>query len=137
MHQEQIRQKELRSQVELEVRQALAALESTEQQVQVAEQAMVLAEEELAFMAQDRDGNVWSLGEYPEEHADDGSISAPRTWLHGKQGATAGVLMREDPRPNTSSMSEKPRYHSTGLPPRRAIALGLPASSVNMLTPGL
>ena len=48
MHQEQIRQKELRSQVELEVRQALAALESTEQQVQVAEQAMVLAEEELA-----------------------------------------------------------------------------------------
>ncbi|HEV8625869.1 MAG TPA: hypothetical protein VG034_15545 [Acidimicrobiia bacterium] len=63
----------------------------------------VLAEEELAFMAQDRDGNVWSLGEYPEEHADDGSISAPRTWLHGKQGATAGVLMREDPRPNTSS----------------------------------
>jgi hypothetical protein len=62
----------------------------------------VLAEEELAFMAQDEDGNVWSLGEYPEEIADDGSISAPRTWLAGKQGAHAGVLMRADPQPNTS-----------------------------------
>ena len=48
MHQEQIRQKELRSQIELEVRQALAALDSTQQQVQVAEQGIALAEEELA-----------------------------------------------------------------------------------------
>jgi len=62
-----------------------------------------LAEEELAFMAQDRDGNVWSLGEYPEEHADDGSVSAPRTWLAGQQDAIAGVLMRADPEPNTST----------------------------------
>ena len=62
-----------------------------------------LAEEELAFMAQDRDGNVWSLGEYPEEHADDGSVSAPRTWLAGQQDAIAGVLMRADPAPNTST----------------------------------
>jgi len=62
-----------------------------------------LAEEELAFMAQDRDGNVWSLGEYPEEHADDGSVSAPRTWLAGQQDAIAGVLMRADPRPGTST----------------------------------
>jgi hypothetical protein len=62
-----------------------------------------LAEEELAFMAQDRDGNVWSLGEYPEEHADDGSVSAPRTWLAGQQDAIAGVLMRADPEPNTTT----------------------------------
>jgi hypothetical protein len=62
-----------------------------------------LAEEEIAFVAQDRDGNVWYLGEYPEEHADDGTISAPLTWLHGKQDAKAGVFMRKDPRPNTST----------------------------------
>jgi hypothetical protein len=62
-----------------------------------------LTEEEIAFVAQDRDGNVWYLGEYPEEHADDGTISAPRTWLTGKQDAQAGVFMREDPRPNTST----------------------------------
>ena len=62
-----------------------------------------LVEEEIAFVAQDRDGNVWYMGEYPEEHADDGTISAPATWLAGKQDAIAGVFMRADPKPNTST----------------------------------
>jgi hypothetical protein len=62
-----------------------------------------LTEEEIAFVAQDRDGNVWYLGEYPEEHADDGTIAAPRTWLTGKQDAQAGMFMRADPRPGTSA----------------------------------
>jgi hypothetical protein len=63
----------------------------------------VLAEEELAFMAQDKAGNVWSLGEYPEEiDATTGARSAPRTWLAGHQGARPGVLMRVNPQPNTT-----------------------------------
>ena len=61
-----------------------------------------LVEEELAFMAQDDFGNVWSLGEYPEEH-EDGTVTAPRTWLAGRQGAKAGVLMRANPRTHTST----------------------------------
>src|SRR3989440_3341646 len=61
-----------------------------------------LAEEELAFMAQDDAGNVWSLGEYPEVHEDDGTVDAPDTWLAGHNDATAGVLMRADPKTNTS-----------------------------------
>ena len=64
----------------------------------------VLAEEELAFMAQDDQGNVWSLGEYPEEiDQATGARSAPRTWLADHQGAHAGVLMRANPQPNTSA----------------------------------
>jgi hypothetical protein len=59
-----------------------------------------LAEEELAFMAQDDQGNVWSMGEYPEEH-EDGDVSAPSTWLAGHKGATAGVLMQAHPRTKT------------------------------------
>jgi len=59
-----------------------------------------LAEEELAFMAQDDQGSVWSLGEYPEEH-EDGDVSAPSTWLAGHNGATAGVLMQAHPRTGT------------------------------------
>ena len=59
-----------------------------------------LAEEELAFMAQDDAGNVWSLGEYPEEH-EDGEVSAPSTWLAGHHGATAGVLMQAHPKTGT------------------------------------
>src|SRR2546423_11749325 len=59
-----------------------------------------LAEEELAFMAQDDAGNVWSLGEYPEEHQD-GEVSAPSTWLAGHNGATAVVLVQAQPRTGT------------------------------------
>ena len=45
--QENIREKELRNRVELEVRQALATLASAKSQVQVSEQASMLAEDEL------------------------------------------------------------------------------------------
>jgi hypothetical protein len=62
-----------------------------------------LSEEELAFMAQDDAGNVWSLGEYPEVHEDNGTVDAPDTWLAGHNGATAGVLMRANPQTNTSA----------------------------------
>jgi hypothetical protein len=62
-----------------------------------------LAEEELAFMAQDDAGNVWSLGEYPEVHEDNGTVDAPDTWLAGHDGATAGILMQANPKTGTSA----------------------------------
>ena len=61
-----------------------------------------LLEEELAFWAQDDFGNVWLFGEYPEEHAEDGTISAPSTFLAGNQESKAGILMRANPKVNTS-----------------------------------
>ena len=61
-----------------------------------------LLEAEITFFAQDDDGNVWNMGEYPEEYAEDGSFEgAPSTWLSGSRGARAGILMRGDPRPGT------------------------------------
>ena len=65
-----------------------------------------LAEEELAFMAQDDAGNVWSIGEYPEVHEDNGTVDAPDTWLAGHNGATAGVLMRANPQTGTSAYTQ-------------------------------
>jgi hypothetical protein len=63
-----------------------------------------LAEAEITFFAQDDDGNVWNFGEYPEEYAEDGSFDgAPSSWLSGALDAHAGILMRGDPRPGTSS----------------------------------
>ncbi|MEY2443178.1 MAG: hypothetical protein QOJ46_2604 [bacterium] len=63
-----------------------------------------LAEAELTFFAQDDDGNVWNFGEYPEEYAASGRLEgAPDTWISGVQGAKAGILMRGDPQPRTSS----------------------------------
>jgi hypothetical protein len=65
----------------------------------------VLVEEELAFWAQDDSGNVWLLGEYPEEH-EGKKVSAPNTWLAGNQGSAAGILMRTNPQLNTSSYKQ-------------------------------
>ncbi len=56
-----------------------------------------LSEEELAFYAQDNDGNVWNLGEYPEEFEDGEFEGAPNTWLAGFEGAEAGIHMLGNP----------------------------------------
>jgi hypothetical protein len=62
-----------------------------------------LIESELAFFAEDEDGNVWNLGEYPEEYEYDENgeligVSAPSTWIAGENGAKAGIHMSEEPR---------------------------------------
>jgi hypothetical protein len=62
-----------------------------------------LAEAELAFHAQDNNGNIWNMGEYPEEYDAGKFTGAPDTWITGLAGARAGVIMRADPRVGTSS----------------------------------
>jgi hypothetical protein len=63
-----------------------------------------LLEGELTFFAQDDDGNVWNFGEYPEEFDAHGKLDGvPDTWISGLDGAQAGILMRADPKPRTSS----------------------------------
>lgn len=64
-----------------------------------------LAEAELAFYAQDNDGNVWRMGEYPEEYEDGEFVAAP-TWLAGIQDAKAGISMQANPQPETPSYSQ-------------------------------
>lgn len=63
------------------------------------------AERELAFYAQDNDGNVWYLGEYPEVYEDDKIVEAP-AWIAGLKGARAGIKMKADPQLGTSSYSQ-------------------------------
>jgi hypothetical protein len=64
-----------------------------------------LVEPELVFFAQDDDGNVWTLGQYPEEH-EDGKFVAVPAWIVGLEGAKAGLVMRAAPRPGTSDYSQ-------------------------------
>ena len=59
-----------------------------------------LVEAELAFFAQDNDGNVWRMGEYPEEY-EDGKFIANPTWIHGLDNALAGIAMHANPQPGT------------------------------------
>lgn len=57
-----------------------------------------IAEAELAFFAQDRAGNVWNLGEYPEEYEGGKFKAAPNVWFSGIGDATAGIQMKATPR---------------------------------------
>jgi hypothetical protein len=54
-------------------------------------------EKEVAFYAQDNDGNVWYLGEHPEEFENGKFIDAP-TWIAGVEDARAGIKMMAEPK---------------------------------------
>jgi hypothetical protein len=72
----------------------------------------VLAEEELAFFAQDDLGTIWSFGEYPEEFdlASGEFQGAPSTWIVGIEGAQAGTFVLGDQRRGKG-------YYSQGFAP--------------------
>jgi hypothetical protein len=55
-----------------------------------------LVEAEIAFYAQDNDGNVWFMGEYPEVYEFGEIVEAP-AWIPGFKGAKAGIVMKGDP----------------------------------------
>ena len=64
-----------------------------------------LVEAELAFFAQDNAGNVWRMGEYPEEYEEGKFLMAP-TWIHGLEDARAGIMMKGKPQTGTPSYSQ-------------------------------
>ncbi len=70
------------------------------------------AEAELAFHAQDDQGNVWMLGEYPEEYSPSGKfVAAAKTWMVGLNQTRAGWGMIADPKLGG------PRYLQASSPP--------------------
>ena len=64
-----------------------------------------LVETELAFFAQDNDGNVWRLGEYPEEYENGKFVNAP-AWIAGFENARAGISMKAEPRLGAPSYAQ-------------------------------
>jgi hypothetical protein len=60
-----------------------------------------ITQESLDWRAQDRFGNVWSVGSYTEEY-EGGRFSLRRdAWLAGVQGGKPGVMMPSDPTTRT------------------------------------
>ncbi len=64
-----------------------------------------LVEAELAFFAQDKEGNVWRMGEYPEEYEDGEFAEAPH-WMAGIEDARPGISMLANPWVGTPSYSQ-------------------------------
>jgi hypothetical protein len=66
----------------------------------------VVREAELIFYAQDKDGNVWHLGQYPEIY-DEEQFDGAAPWLVGYvNGAKAGIMMPAEPRLGDPAYSE-------------------------------
>jgi hypothetical protein len=61
-----------------------------------------IVEKELAFYAQDSNGNVWYFGEHPEEYKGGEFLAAP-TWFAGVEDARPGLKMWADPQPGIPS----------------------------------
>jgi hypothetical protein len=64
-----------------------------------------LVEAEIAFFAQDNEGNVWRMGEYPEEYEGGEVVDAP-CWISGISGSIAGISMKAKPEKRSSSYSQ-------------------------------
>ena len=84
-----------------------------------------LQEQELAFFAQDDQGNVWNFGEYPEEYENGKFTGAPSTWIRGVDGAYGGIHMLSQPRaghevPGGAGPGDRVRRRLRGHPHRPA-----------------
>jgi hypothetical protein len=92
-----------------------------------------VVEAELAFFAQDDHGNVWSLGEYPEEYEEGSFIGAPSTWFARRLGAVPGVLVPGDPTaaaartPFLQGFAEAVEFLDCGKVSKRAARVCVPA----------
>ncbi len=64
-----------------------------------------LSEPEIAFFAQDNAGNVWLVGEYPEEY-EDGKFDKAPAWISGQGGARAGIAMKAEQRLGAPSYAQ-------------------------------
>ena len=64
-----------------------------------------LVETELAFYAQDDLGNVWRMGEYPEEW-EEGVFIEAASWIAGIHDAQAGIAMTSIPLVSSTSYSQ-------------------------------
>jgi hypothetical protein len=64
-----------------------------------------LVEAELALFATDRYGNVWHMGEYPEEYEEGEFVKAP-AWVHGLAGACAGITIPGEPETGTPDYAQ-------------------------------
>ena len=65
-----------------------------------------LQESELAFFAQDNDGNIWQLGEYYEYYEEGEFVGGRAMFVGSPEGTRAGIMMKAKPRLGEPSYSE-------------------------------
>jgi len=68
-----------------------------------------VAEDTYDWIAQDKQGNVWHLGEDTEEISPGGMVSTMGSWESGVNGGQPGILMPGDPKPGAPYRQEYER----------------------------
>jgi hypothetical protein len=63
-------------------------------------------EDTLDWYAQDKDGNLWYLGEDTKEFQDGRVTSTEGSWEHGVDGAQAGIVVAAEPKQGLSYREE-------------------------------
>jgi hypothetical protein len=66
----------------------------------------VLTERTLDYFAQDKEGNVWYLGEDTKEYENGKVVSTAGSFLAGKEGAKAGIILRAHPKVGETTEQE-------------------------------
>ena len=96
-----------------------------------------LAEDTYDWFAQDRDGNVWYLGEVTQEF-ENGERSTPGSWEAGVDGALPGIVMLAEPhgrrRLPPGVLPRRGRGHGRGHRGRATLTIG-PASTPTSSSP--
>jgi len=85
-----------------------------------------LVERTTDWYAQDREGNVWYMGEETYEIEDGKPVSSKGSWKAGVDGAKPGIIMLAKPRPGETYRQEYYRGHAEDM----ATVLGVRASDV-------
>lgn len=65
-----------------------------------------VAEQALDYLAEDRQGNVWSVGSYTESYEGGQFVNVNDAWLAGVRGGRPGILMLAVPAVGTSKYSQ-------------------------------
>ncbi len=97
-----------------------------------------LQEAELALFAQDLNGDVRTMAEYPEEYQDGEFAGAPSTWVSGLAKAAGGVLVPGHPRVGSPAFVQgrAPRidFYDVGQVIRRGAHLCVPVGCFDHVT---
>jgi hypothetical protein len=97
-----------------------------------------LQEAELALFAQNAQGDVSTLAEYPEEYENGQFAGAPSTWVSGLAGARGGILVPGHPRVGTPPFVQgrAPRidFYDVGQVIRRGVHVCVPVGCFDHVT---
>lgn len=64
-----------------------------------------IAQQSIDYLAEDKQGNVWTLGGYTEEYEGGRFTTQRDAWLAGVKGGKPGILMQANPRAGTPPYS--------------------------------